>query len=124
MNRNSSRGQSPGPKVGGLRCLSDLPWPSFMISGRSLLLSGPPTGSGIVTEYKLCLVKDRPMNLRCTVGMRKGLFQELVDREDGRLAPQNNHLVRAWLPGSFMDQRRGGVGGEEIKQKDLQTNIS
>ena len=33
--------------------------------------------------------------------------------EDGRLVPQNNHLVRAWLPVSFMDQ---GLGrGEQTK---------
>ena len=40
------------------------------------------------------------------------LIWEPPDWEDGRLAPQNNHLV-LWLPGSFMDQRwwGGGVRG-------------
>ena len=33
------------------------------------------------------------------------LFGKLADREDGRLMPQNNHLVGVWIPGSFMDQR-------------------
>ena len=37
------------------------------------------------------------------------LFWELVDQEDGRLLAQKKaqkpHLVGAWMPGSFMDQR-------------------
>ena len=34
------------------------------------------------------------------------LFGKPADpEEDGRLTSQNNHLVRAWMPGSFMDQR-------------------
>ena len=31
------------------------------------------------------------------------LFRELADQEDGRLMSQNNQLVGAWMPGSFMD---------------------
>ena len=56
----------------------------------------------------LCLPQDRPVNLRGE-GLRQGrdFIQEPGDREDDRLVPQNNHLVRAWLPGSFMDQRLG-----------------
>ena len=39
------------------------------------------------------------------------LFRQLVDQEDGNLkiVPENNHLVRAWLPSSSMDQRWGDV---------------
>ena len=57
----------------------------------------------------LCLPQDRTVNLRGE-GLRQGrdFIQEPGDREDDRLEPQNNHLVRAWLPGSFMDQRLGG----------------
>ena len=29
------------------------------------------------------------------------------DLEDGRLISQNNHVVRVWFPGSFMDQKWG-----------------
>ena len=45
------------------------------------------------------------------VSLRQGrdFIWELADGEDGRLGPQNNHLVGAWMPGSFMDQR--WVGG-------------
>ena len=32
------------------------------------------------------------------------LFREPADQEDGRLKSQNNHLVRTWMSGSFMDQ--------------------
>jgi len=35
--------------------------------------------------------------------------------EDGRLAPQNNHLVGVWMPGSFIEQRERG--NEELKSK-------
>ena len=45
----------------------------------------------------------------------RDLIWEPADHEDGRLEPQNNHLVRAWLPGSFMGQRQGGEKGEETK---------
>ena len=38
---------------------------------------------------------------------KMALFGKLADQEDGRLAPQNSHLVGAWKPGSFRDQRWG-----------------
>ena len=40
---------------------------------------------------------------------------ELVDQEDGRLAPQNNHLIGVWRPGSFLDQRWGKVKKQSKK---------
>lgn len=40
---------------------------------------------------------------------------ELADREDVRLAPQNNHLIGVWTPGCFIDQRERG--NEELKSK-------
>ena len=39
------------------------------------------------------------------------LFQKAADREDGR-------LVQVWMPGSFIEQRGGGV--EEVKTIILQ----
>ena len=33
------------------------------------------------------------------------LFLEPADQEDGRLTSQNNHLIGAWMTGSFMDKR-------------------
>ena len=45
-------------------------------------------------------------------------FGELTDWEDdGRRTPQNNHLLRVWMPGSFTDQRWGA--GEVRKQRPL-----
>ena len=47
------------------------------------------------------------------------LIGEPAGQEDGRLSPQNYHLVRAWLPGSFMDLRwKGGGGGWGNKSKE------
>ena len=33
----------------------------------------------------------------------------LAYSEDGRLMPQNNHLIWVWMPGSFIEQRSGEV---------------
>ena len=43
------------------------------------------------------------------------LFEKLADQEDSRLTSQNNHLVGAWMPGSFMDQRLGEVRKQSKK---------
>ena len=43
------------------------------------------------------------------------LFRELADQEDGRLISQNKHLIRVWMPGSFIDQRERS--NEELKSK-------
>ena len=51
--------------------------------------------------------RDRGVEAR-----NRTLFRELCDLEDGRLMSQNNHLVKAWTPGSFMDQR-----WEEVKKQ-------
>ena len=48
----------------------------------------------------LCSPHNRPVNKRTSI-------RELADREDGRLVPQNNHCIGAWMPGSFIDQREG-----------------
>ena len=45
------------------------------------------------------------------------LFGKLADRENGRLMSQNNHLVSFWTPGSFIEQRWGGI--EKTKYKGL-----
>ena len=41
------------------------------------------------------------------------LFGKPADWEDSRLMSQNNHLVRVWMPGSFIEQRTREV--EEVK---------
>ena len=64
----------------------------------------------------LRLPHDRLINPRVEV-LRQGicLFRKLADGEDGRLTSQNNYLVRAWMPGSFMDQRWGEVREQSQK---------
>lgn len=42
---------------------------------------------------------------------RKITLFKKADQDNGRLVPQNNHLVKAWLPGSFLDERWGWGGG-------------
>ena len=56
------------------------------------------------------------MNLRDKV-LRQGrtLIREPADREDGKLVPQNNHLIGVWMPGPFIDQRERSA--EELKSK-------
>ena len=56
------------------------------------------------TSSKLALLPhDRPMNLRGR-GNEETLTGELEDPDDGRGESQNNYLVRAWLPVSFINQ--------------------
>ena len=46
------------------------------------------------------------------------LFRKPVNREDGRLISQSNHLVRVWMPVSFMDsERERERSKEELKSK-------
>ena len=48
------------------------------------------------------------------------LFRKPADREDGRLISQSNHLVRVWMPVSFMDserERERERSKEELKSK-------
>ena len=54
------------------------------------------------------------MNLRDKV-LRQGrtLIREPADREDGKLVPQNNHLLGVWVLVSFKDQRERS--NEELK---------
>ena len=47
------------------------------------------------------------------------LIGELTDQKDGRLAPQNNHFIRVWMPGFFIDQRWGEVRKQSKKAINL-----
>ena len=65
-----------------------------------------------VTESKLSLLATQQANKSKRQGVKARnptLFGEPTDQEDGRLMSLNNHLVEAWMPGSFMDQRWGAV---------------
>ena len=61
--------------------------------------------AGIVTKCELTLLATGQANEseRWGVEARKRLTGELADQEDGRLAPQNNHLVGVWMPASFVE---------------------
>ena len=48
-------------------------------------------------------------------GREETLVGELVDQQDSRLEPQNNHLIGVWMPGSFIDQRE--KSNEKLKSK-------
>ena len=56
-----------------------------------------------VKKSKLALLAARQEVLR----QGKWLYSKAADQEDGRLAPQNNHLIGVWMPDSFLDQRWG-----------------
>ena len=64
----------------------------------------------------LCSLHDRPVNPRDEVlRQEETLVGELADQQDGRLAPQNNHLIGVWMPGSFTDQRE--KSNEKLESK-------
>ena len=48
-------------------------------------------------------------------GKKETLNGEPADQGDGRLKPQNNHLIGVWMPDSFIDQRERS--NEELKSK-------
>ena len=54
----------------------------------------------------------------------RDFIQELADQEDGRLAPQINHLVWDGISDSFMDQRWGEVRKQNKKDHLILENIS
>ena len=71
--------------------------------------------SPFVTESKLALLTARQAN-KSETGVEAGnmtLFRKPADREDGRLKSQNNHLIRVWMPISFIAQTGGR--DEEVK---------
>ena len=60
----------------------------------------------MLSPSSLCSLHDRPVNPRDEVlRQEETLVGELADQQDGRLAPQNNHLIGVWMPGSFIDLR-------------------
>ena len=64
-----------------------------------------------ITESKLTLLATREakeIERRVVEAENTTLFRELADREDVKLAPQNNHLIRVWMPGSFYREMGGG----------------
>ena len=70
----------------------------------------------MLSPSSLCSLHDRPVNPRDEVlRQEETLVGELADQQDGRLAPQNNHLIGVWMPGSFIEQRERG--NEELKSK-------
>ena len=86
-----------------------------------------------VQAHSVCYTTGQcTQDLRCW-GKEETLIGELADLENGRLAPQNNHLTGVWMPGSFIDQRErsneelkskgriGGRGSGEVKWKGLQS---
>ena len=44
------------------------------------------------------------------------LFRKLADQTDGRLMSQSNHLIGAWMPGSFIESERE-TDNVELKSK-------
>ena len=83
----------------------------------------PPKLTDSVTESRLlALLTARQANesKRGGVEVRKmTLFRKPADWEDGRLTPQNNHLIGAWMPCPFIDQRERS--NEELKSKEEQS---
>ena len=70
----------------------------------------------MLSPSSLCSLHDRPVNPRDEVlRQEETLVGELADQQDGRLAPQNNHLIGVWMPGSFTDQRE--KSNEKLESK-------
>ena len=72
----------------------------------------------------LRLPHDRPVSLR-DEWLRQGrdFSWGAADLNNGRLVPQNSHLIRVWMLGSFIDQRWGRIRKQCKKAINL-ANIS
>ena len=49
------------------------------------------------------MIDQRIQKTRCW-GKEENLIGQPADWENGRLVPQNNHLIGVWMPGYFIDQ--------------------
>lgn len=80
------------------------------IQSRELIINGRGTQFIESSRVQACSalhsvnqwLRDEVWDQQETLSGASWLTEKMV------LEPQNNHLVRAWLPGSFMDQRWGG----------------
>ena len=64
----------------------------------------------------LCMPHNRPINQRRGAEARNTtLLGKLADGEDSRLTSRRNHLVRVWMPVSFI-QHRAGRWGNKVKR--------
>ena len=77
----------------------------------------------LLSPRSLCPLHTTGQWLRETRGWNKKetWIREPADQGDGRLLPQNSHLVRAWTPGSFMDQRWRLRGPREVRKQNKKT---
>ena len=69
----------------------------------------------IIAKCKLALLTTWQASKSSRLGVEARnvtLLGKLAEWEDDRLISQNNHLLWAWMPGSFIDQR-----WEEVKKE-------
>ena len=50
-------------------------------------------------------------------GKEETLIREPADREDGKLVPQNNHLIGVWMPGCYLWSEREKQWGTKVKKQ-------
>ena len=51
------------------------------------------------------------------------LFGKLADQIDGRLTSQSNHLIGAWMPGSFIESERETQGGSKVERQNREGDV-
>ena len=76
-----------------------------------------------MNQGKLEVVKQEMTGVNINIpGIRELKWTGMGEfNSDGRLESQNNHLIRAWLPGSFMGQRWVGRKGRKQSKKTIQS---
>ena len=84
-------------------------------------------GEPLQTEFKLALLIAWQANESARWGVEARnttLFGKSADWEDGRLVPQNNHLVGVWMPRSFVESEWKKQWGSKEKVSSVLQNIS
>ena len=51
------------------------------------------------------------------------LFRKLADQTDGRLMSQSNHLIGAWMPGSFIESDRETQRGSKVEGQNREGEV-
>ena len=85
--------------------LSATPWTAAHQAPPSMGFSRQEYWSGVPLPFPSTQCTTGQIARRCGFGSRNTiLFRKPADWEDGRLVSQNNHLIRVWVPVSFIEQ--------------------
>ena len=79
-----------------------------------------------VTKSKLALLTTQQADeseRRGGEAKNMTLFRKPADQIDGRLTSRSNHLIGAWMPGSFIESERETQGGSKVERQNREGDV-